>query len=177
MTAVALIVFLPTTFANPPVAKYIFPAGGQRGTTVQARVGGCFFHGEAGFEMLGPGFETQKRIRQIDTIWFESPLIPQPASQQAEDYPKDYACTVKITPDAELGPRAWRAWTSQGATAALPFVIGDLPEVVEQEADGKTAPVEVKMPVTINGRNASVLRSMPNCKFSIRPGNRSRGNA
>ena len=41
--------------ANPPEASYIFPAGGQRGTTVQARVGGLFLHERCSFEMLGPG--------------------------------------------------------------------------------------------------------------------------
>ncbi|HWE03547.1 MAG TPA: PPC domain-containing protein [Tepidisphaeraceae bacterium] len=150
-SALAFALFVARTFGNPPVAKYIFPAGGQRGTTVEARVGGCFFHGEAGFEMLGSGVKAPATIRQIDTIWFESPLIPQPASQQAEDYPKDYACTIKIAPDAEAGLRGWRAWTSQGATSAMPFVIGDLPEVVERETQG-AGPVRVKLPVTINGR-------------------------
>ncbi len=44
-----------TLHANPPVASYIFPAGGQRGTHVAVRVGGLFLHGECGFEMLGGG--------------------------------------------------------------------------------------------------------------------------
>jgi hypothetical protein len=30
--------------ANPPVASYIYPAGGQRGTTVKVRVGGLFLY-------------------------------------------------------------------------------------------------------------------------------------
>src|SRR6185437_9857603 len=112
--------------ANPPVAKYIFPAGGQKGTTVQARVGGVYFHGNAGFEMLGAGVSAPPRIKEIPTIWFEGPLIPQPASQREEDYPKDYAAPIKIAPDAESGARAWRAWTSQGATPAMKFIVGDL---------------------------------------------------
>src|SRR5688572_19872820 len=37
------------TRANEPVAMYIFPPGGQRGTTVETRVGGLFFHGDAAF--------------------------------------------------------------------------------------------------------------------------------
>src|SRR5262249_37630617 len=32
------------------------------------------------------------------------------------------------------------------------FVVGDLPEVVEQEIDGDPLPVRVTLPVTINGR-------------------------
>src|SRR5262249_40199894 len=46
----------------------------------------------------------------------------------------------------------WQLSTSQGATAALKFVVGDLPEIVEDEIDGEPIPVEVKLPVTINGR-------------------------
>ncbi len=34
----------------------------------------------------------------------------------------------------------------------LAFVVGDLPEVIEDEIDGDPVPVEVKLPVTINGR-------------------------
>src|SRR5262245_45480697 len=77
--------------ANEPVAMYIFPAGGQRGKTVDVRVGGLFFHGECNFEMLGPGVEASPRIRETNTVWFEGPVIPLPASQRAEDYPKDHA--------------------------------------------------------------------------------------
>src|SRR5205085_2794234 len=73
-------------------------------------------------------------------------------SQQAEDYPKDHAGSVKIAADADLGVRHWQVWTSQGATTAGKFVVGDLPEIVEQETDGAPIPVEVKLPVTINGR-------------------------
>src|SRR5439155_15428074 len=40
----------------------------------------------------------------------------------------------------------------QGATPAMRFVVGDLPEIVEQEIDGDPVPVKVTLPVTINGR-------------------------
>ncbi|HZT81169.1 MAG TPA: PPC domain-containing protein, partial [Gemmataceae bacterium] len=59
---------------------------------------------------------------------------------------------VTLAADAPLGLRHWRLWTAQGATPAMKFVVGDLPEVVEQEIDGDPVPVEVKPPVTINGR-------------------------
>ena len=48
--------------------------------------------------------------------------------------------------------RWWRCWNAQGVTSALPFVIGDLPEIVEQETEGDPIPVPVSLPVTINGR-------------------------
>lgn len=139
--------------ANPPVASYIFPAGGQRGQAVNVRVGGLFLHGQCPFEMLGPGVEANPLLKRTKTIWFEGPLLPLPESQQAEDYPQDYAGQIRIKPDSPLGLRPWRVWTAQGAAAGpVQFMIGDLPEVVEQEIDGDPVPVEVRLPVTINGR-------------------------
>jgi hypothetical protein len=41
--------FLPSLlWANEPYTGYIFPAGAQRGTTVNFHVGGCFLHGKHG---------------------------------------------------------------------------------------------------------------------------------
>jgi hypothetical protein len=138
--------------ADAPVASYIFPAGGQRGTTVKVRVGGLNLHKGCGFEMLGPGVEASQRLTRTETLWFEGPLLPLPDSQRAEDYPKDFAGEVRVAADAPLGMRPWRLWTSQGATPALRFQIGDLPEVVEDEIEGDPVTVEVKLPVTVNGR-------------------------
>src|SRR5262245_25890363 len=112
--------------ADPPTASYIFPAGGQRGTTVAFRVGGLFLHKSCSFEMLGPGVEASRQLQRVPTVWFEGPLLPLPESQQAEDYPKDLAGQVQIAPDAPLGLRYWRVATSQGAAPALKFVVGDL---------------------------------------------------
>jgi hypothetical protein len=79
-------------------------------------------------------------------------VIPLPASQQAENYPKDMRGTVRIAPDAPLGPRLWHLSTSQGATTARVFTVGELPEIIEDEIDGAPLPVAVTLPVTINGR-------------------------
>jgi hypothetical protein len=145
--------FVPrTSCADTPSVSYIFPAGGQRGTAVLFRVGGHFLHEECPFEMQGPGIEAAPTIRRTDTIWFEGPVIPLPDSQQKEDYPKDQAGSVKIAADAPLGVRHWRTWTSQGATASLKFVVGELPEIVEHEIDGDPIPTAVTLPLTINGR-------------------------
>jgi hypothetical protein len=138
--------------ANPPVASYIFPAGGQRGSTVNIKVGGLFLHQTCSFEMLGPGVQFAKELKRVPTLWFEGPLLPLPDSQRAEDYPKDMAGEIKIAKDAPLGLRNWRLWTSQGATPSMKFMIGDLPEIVENEIDGDPVPMKVTLPVTINGR-------------------------
>jgi hypothetical protein len=138
--------------AEPPGTSYIFPAGGQRGTKVQVKVGGHFLHDEANFEILGTGISGPGEIHRTETTWFEGPLIKQPASQAAEDYPKDYAAELSIAADAPLGPRWWRVWNAQGIAPAMKFIVGDLPEVVEEEIDGEPIPTLVTLPVTINGR-------------------------
>lgn len=138
--------------AEPPVASYIFPAGGQRGSTVPVKVGGLNLHQRCGFEMLGAGVHAPAQITSIPTLWFEGPILPLPDSQRAEDYPKDMKAEIAIAPDAALGYRYWRLSTSQGATPARKFVVGDLPEIVEDEIDGDPVPVQVRLPLTINGR-------------------------
>ncbi len=138
--------------ADTPVTTYIFPAGGQRGTEVKFRVGGLYLHESSPFEMLGTGVQASPKIEQTKTVWFEGPLIPLADSQQQEDYPQDMAGSVKIAHDAALGPRAWRVWTAQGAVPSRPFFVGNLPEVVEDEMDGEPIPVNVTLPLTINGR-------------------------
>lgn len=145
-------VFTFSATAVEPLAVYIFPAGGQQGTTVPVRVGGCYFHGDAGFEVLGMGVTASARIKETNTVWFEGPVISQPASQRSEDYPRDHAGTIRIAADAPSGIRHWRAWTSQGATPAMKFIVGELPEIVEVEAEGEPLPVLVNPPLTINGR-------------------------
>src|SRR4051794_25764464 len=75
--------------ANPPVASYIFPAGGQRGTTVPVRVGGLFLHERCGFDLVAPGVTASPALVRDKRIWFEGPLLPIPESQQQEDYPAD----------------------------------------------------------------------------------------
>ena len=138
--------------AEPPGTSYIFPAGGQQGTKVAVKVGGHFLHDKASFEIIGPGVGGPSEIKRTETTWFEGPLIKQPASQAAEDYPKDYAAELLVAADAPLGPRWWRVWNGQGIAPAMKFVVGDLPEIVEEEIDGEPVPAPVTLPVTINGR-------------------------
>ena len=41
---------------------------------------------------------------------------------------------------------SWRVSNSQGITAARPFEVGDLPEIVEQEMASDPIPVRVELP-------------------------------
>ncbi len=138
--------------AEQPDTAYIFPAGGQRGTKVAVRIGGYYLYERAPLDLIGPGITGPAEIARVPTKWFEGPVIKQPASQQKEDYPKDYTAELTIAADAALGPHGWRSWNAQGATPVRPFIVGTLPEVVEDETDGDPLPTAVALPVTINGR-------------------------
>jgi len=139
--------------ADAPSVSYIFPAGGQRGTSVAFHVGGHYLHEVCPFEILGPGVRATPLLHRAPrTDWFEGPLVPKPNSSKSEDYPKDQAGAVSIAPDAPLGVRRYRVWTSQGVIPTMKFVIGEFPEIVEKEIDGQPLPTHVELPVTINGR-------------------------
>src|SRR5437868_14009671 len=91
-----LLLTASSVWADAPVASYIFPAGGRRGATVPVRVGGLNLHKNCGLTLLGPGVEASKQLQRMPTVWFEGPLLPLPDSQQAEDYPKDFAGEVRL---------------------------------------------------------------------------------
>lgn len=138
--------------AETPTVSYIYPAGAQRGTTTAFRIGGHFLHTRAALDMAGTGVDASSTIEEGPTTWFEGPLVVKPASQAAENYPRDHYGEIRVAADAPLGAIPWRVWTSQGATTGRPFVIGHLPEALENEADGRPQSQWVSLPITVNGR-------------------------
>jgi hypothetical protein len=141
-----------TAFSNPPTASYIFPAGAQRGTAVEVRVGGLFLHDKPAFEVTGPGVTATPHLAPAKRIWFEGPVLPLPESQQQEDYPADLQGKITLAKDAPLGPRRVRVFTAQGGASGPIFMVGELPEVIENEIDGEALPRPIRLPVTANGR-------------------------
>ena len=132
---------VPSVLAEPPVASYIFPAGGQRGTTEAVKVGGLYLNDACVFDLQGPGVTATRHITRTKTVWFEGPPMARPASSNLTDsYPQDFAGTVRIAATAPLGTRYWRVSTSQGTTALKKFVVGEFPEIVEDEIDGEPIP-------------------------------------
>ncbi|MCH2203526.1 MAG: PPC domain-containing protein [Fuerstiella sp.] len=139
-------------YAIEPTASYIFPAGAQRGTIVQVRVGGLYLHDGCQFQMGGPGVVASDRIVATDTVRFARQFAEQKYFPQENSYPRDYDGSIKVDADSPLGIRYWDLWTSQGGTPPQRFMIGDLPEVMESEIDGDAIPQIVQLPVTANGR-------------------------
>ena len=131
--------------------RTFFPPG-RSGTTAAFKVGGLYLNDACAFDLQGPGVTASKRIARTKTVWFEGPPMIRPASNLTESYPQDFGGTVHVDTAAPLGTRYWRVSTSQGTTPLKKFVVGELPEIVEDEIDGEPIPTAVSLPVTINGR-------------------------
>lgn len=143
--------------ADPPATSYVFPAGVQAGTTVTCRVGTINGAHECGLQFLdttaSPSVVAPARIARMETLILEGPWHQNPVAQLAWDYPKDMSATLQISSDARPCVRHWYCTTSEGTTALRPFIIGDLPEVLEDEEHTTAGkPQAVPLPVTVNGR-------------------------
>jgi hypothetical protein len=115
--------------AAPPTLTYLFPAGAQRGQTIEVTAGGSF-----------DPWPVQ--------VWVDGKGI---AVQAAKDKGK---LSVTVAPDAVPGIYWIRLYNEQGATSPRPFLVGTLPEVLEQEPndDPKKPQVLPSSEVTVNGR-------------------------
>lgn len=114
--------------AEPPTLTRLFPAGGQRGKTVEVSVKGKLGEGSVDFWTSRPGLAWQ-------------------ATEAADKF------LVAIEADATPGVVYVRAVNNQGASDLLPFIIGHLPEQNELEPnDELTAANAIQSsPLIING--------------------------
>jgi len=167
---------------NTPRIGYVYPAGGQQGSTLQVRVGGRFLDGVASAEIAGRGV----RARVIE---HDKPLPPQQITalrdkvQELQKKVNDPAARkeladlrlrigdsvrrnqspvlseivtleIAIAPDAEPGNRQLRLGTPLGQTNPLVFSVGQLPEFREIETKTSKADAElaITLPAVANGR-------------------------
>ena len=129
---------------------FIYPAGTQRGTTVEVTVGGQGLGKATGILFSGEGLSGE--------------LIPAPKGQKpgkkksrniGEEDNLQLADVVRfrvsVAPTAELGMHDVRLVLPSGTTNRLYFEVGQLPDVLE---DGKAAlsGVSTTLPVTFNGQ-------------------------
>jgi len=112
-------------FAAPPTLSHLFPAGGQRGTKSVVTCSGKF---DWPVKVFAPGVDVAA------------------GSESGK---------LEISIPADLpADRVWiRLHNAEGASAAVPFLIGQLPEVNEQEPNNTTrnAQAVANPNVTING--------------------------
>jgi hypothetical protein len=129
LAACALLVALAPAGAAAPTLTYLSPAGARRGTTVEVTAGGAFAHWPVRAWASGAGVSV--------TAGKEKGKL-----------------SVTVAPDAAPGTYWVRLHDQEGASAARPFLVGTLPEVVEQEPnDDPTRPqVLPEARVVVNGR-------------------------
>jgi hypothetical protein len=126
-----LLALAPASFASaaPPVVNGFFPAGGQRGTTVEVAALGTF-----------APWPTQ--------VWVDAPgLEVKPAKEAGK-------LLVAIAADATPGVYQLRLYNAEGASIARPFLVGTLPEIAEKEPNDDPLKPQVlnTSRVVVNGR-------------------------
>jgi hypothetical protein len=117
--------------AAPPAITYLFPAGAQRGNTVEVTATGTFDKWPAKAWVSGKGVSVE-------------------AGKTKGTF------TVTVAKDAEPGVRWLRAYNDDGGSNLRPFFVGMIPEVAEKEPNDDTKkPQVIEAPsVTVNGRLA-----------------------
>jgi hypothetical protein len=123
-----LCVLCGESFSAPPAVTSLFPAGGQRGTVVDATVAGTF-----------------------DTwpvhAWSSESGIQVVAEKEKGKF------RVALGPAVVPGVYWLRFYDAAGASALRPFVVGTLPEVTEKEPNDEPAKAQpVAGNVVVNGK-------------------------
>jgi hypothetical protein len=124
-----LAIVAPVVRAAVPEASYLFPAGAQRGTTVEIMAGGN----------LGD-WPAHVWVNRAD-------VSVTPASEKGR-------LSMSVTPDAVPGIGLLRIYNAEGTSAPLPFIVGTLPELNEQEPNDSPKKPQVLASSTgvVNGR-------------------------
>lgn len=126
--ALGLAALLAGTALAAPTVTHLYPAGGQRGTTVKVTVAGTF------------------------PVWPAKAWVSGKGVSVAAGKVKG-ELNVTIAADAEPGLRWLRAYDATGGGNLRPFLVGTLPEVREKEPNN--APGEAQKlpgPAVVNGR-------------------------
>jgi hypothetical protein len=124
-----LTLLAPSARAAAPTLDYLFPAGGQRGTTVAVTAGGKF----------------EKWPVQV---WTDSQALKAQAGTASG------TISIEIGKDAAPGPHLLRLYNGEGASALRVFMIGIEREAAEAEPNDELAKAQAldALPVVVNGR-------------------------
>lgn len=117
-----------TVVADGPDVRAVFPAGGQRGTTVQVEVAG-------------------KNEPWPVQAWSSAPSLTITPGEKGK-------LAIAISADAAPGLYWIRLYDAAGSSLPQPFVVGTLAEIVETEPNNKLneAPAAATSTIVLNGR-------------------------
>lgn len=135
-----------------PHVMYAFPAGGQRGTTIEGVMArGRGLEGTSEIRVSGKGVTAK-----VEAIEKPSTRLRQRSAnrQDQAENPNVVKFSVTIAPDAEIGARDLWLITPKGATNRLHFVVGQLPEVREADEVATDAQPQLleSLPILVNGQ-------------------------
>jgi hypothetical protein len=123
MLAISLVPLTACAQTSPQIG-YLFPAGGQRGSTVDVNLAGKYMPGPCGVWSDGKGVTSQS-----ETTTGKLKLT--------------------IAKDAALRNRLIRIYSAQGGSTPRPFVVGEFSEVIEHDNE---TPQAISFPRTVNGQ-------------------------
>ena len=114
-----------------PHVTYVFPAGGQRGTTLETMIRGRGLEGTTEARVSGEGVTAKiLAIEEPDTKLQQRSKNRQDSSEN----PNVVRVSINIAEDAELGERDLRLITPKGVTNRFRFIVGQIPEIKEVES-------------------------------------------
>ncbi len=140
-----------------PTLGYVYPPGGQAGSSVEVQLGGYDLTPDVEF------FVDDDRV-QLEILSQPGPLIYPGApywfgpralnSYKPFPIPRELTARITIPPDMPAGVIHWQVANANGASEPAEFVISrDLPEVSEEacafDGDSRQLP---SLPLTLNGR-------------------------
>ena len=154
-----LLAFVSAAQAQRPYIGFVYPAGGQQGTTFQIRLGGQNLDGVSGVQVSGRGVQAKvveylRPLNNQDTALMREQLAELKRPKAAKDEAslklaarierrlsgivQTPACRsisslviVEVTAaaDAAPGPRELTLFTSRGVSNPLVFHVGQVPEI------------------------------------------------
>ncbi|MBA62363.1 MAG: hypothetical protein CMJ76_08345 [Planctomycetaceae bacterium] len=158
LTVAAVLAIAPQLFGQPVPAKtpdsvHLFPAGGQRGSTVKVRVGLEQSPPNTQFFIRGKGVSGDSILAQ-EVFDDGQPSPRRIPTETPINYPRQWDAEVVIDADARLGAATWDTFcASGGSSGSLPFIVGDLPELIENESNSTLSTAHhIEIPVTVNGQ-------------------------
>ena len=156
------IFFLTMSFAHAqvqPTLTAVFPQGGQQGQDVEVTLKGTNLGTATAVWFSGSGItgEIKEKTGQAAVLFNGAGISGRiPADAQL-------VASLTIAPDAQLGIQQIRIVTPYGVSNARSFVVGNLREVMEEEAEESELETPSTMetdwlalPVTVNGTIASI---------------------
>lgn len=156
LTLAALLLASPASAQLAPGIGYMFPPGGQAGTTIDVRLGGydwtpdvqLFVHDERiKLEMLGPPGPI---IVPEPPYWFGKK-----GRGTAFPLPRETSARLTIPADISPGVIRWQVANANGASDSGCFVVGAGLQVVEQRHK-QDAQVLPSLPITVAGQVAKI---------------------